>query len=326
MTAILLLPFTLFYALGIFLWEIIWRIRTPVSVGARVISVGGLTAGGSGKTSLTAFIASRLMSSGKNVSVVARGYRRLKTREATSTGKDNLDWREFGDEPAVIAKSVPGLAVYVDSDKTLAAMAAAGSGHDPIIVDDGFQHRGLKRDIDIVCLDGTRPFGNGMLLPSGRLREPPRALLRADMIVVFDPDGDRSAGWQRSLPGGIPVFHARKVASGMRALSGERIEIGGQKCVAFCGIGNPESFEKSLRRAGCDVIELLRFRDHQRYGSTELNKILRRIEDKDPDYAVTTFKDAVKLEKLWNYGCPLYYLEIEVEIEREAEFLRMIER
>ncbi len=289
-----------------------------------MISVGGLTVGGSGKTSVAVLITSKFISDGKNAAVVARGYRRVRKDDIIITAESVVSWEDCGDEPLVTARSVPGLKVYVSSDKTRAALRAVGDGHDPVIIDDGFQHRKLERDIDIVCLDGRNPFGNGMMLPSGRLREPESALRRADIIIIIDPD--ESVDYQEKIRLDKPLFKARKIVDGIKSPDGQTVEINGSKCLAFCGLGNPDSFERSLEQAGYHVVDFIEFRDHHHYKTDDVKAIIERFDKSGVDFVVTTLKDMVKLEKIWDYQRPFYYLNIRVELENEDEFFELINR
>lgn len=321
--AILLLPFSFIYWIIIFFWDIYWRSKKPVVVPARVISVGGITVGGAGKTSLAGYVAQNLLSGGRDAVIVARGYKRLKSGPAILTSESYSSWEVCGDEPAALLKSVPGLTVYVDSDKTTAAKKASGDDRGIIIIDDGFQHRKLKRNVDIVCLDGSNPFGNGFLMPSGRLREPKKSLRRADIIVVIDGPSDISAITAR-IPQGIPVFRGRKIVSSVVSFQGDTISLRGSKVLAFCGLGNPQSFRASLLETGCDITELIEFRDHHRYKSPDPGRLVRKCKENNAQYIVTSLKDAVKLEKIWPRNQPLYYLEIKIELDRKDEFYKLI--
>lgn len=323
MKTILLLPFTLIYRIIIFFWDIYWRSKKPVALPARVISVGGITVGGAGKTSVAGYIAQNLLSRGKDAVVVARGYKRLETEPVILTAENYSSWETCGDEPAALIKSVPGLTVYVDSDKTTAARKASEDGGEIIIIDDGFQHRKLKRDVDIVCLDGMEPFGNGFLIPSGRLREPKKSLSRADIIIVIDGPLD-IPDLVMNLPQGIPVFRGKKIVTSVVSFQGDTISLRGSKVLAFCGLGNPRSFRESLLETGCDVVEFLEFGDHHRYKSADLEKLIRGHKQNNFDYIVTTLKDAVKLEKIWPRNQPLYYVEIEIELDRRDDFFRLV--
>jgi len=321
MMAFLLLPFTLLYYVAILVWDLYWGSSQPVRVEAKVISVGNLAAGGSGKTTLVAHMADRLLMQGKRVAVVARGYKRLRTGPIIVSSDAGIQWEECGDEPAVLAKMIPGLKIYVDSNKTEAARKAALDRHDYVIVDDGFQHRELFRDVDIVCLDAKRPFGNGFLLPSGKLREPKSALKRAEIIVVMDGSSRDKLPFENPSS---PVFYARKLFKGARALNGNPANIHGSKLVAFCGIGNPESFKSSLTQADYIITDFMKFRDHYVYSSVDVDRIEQVAVMTGADAAVTTLKDAVKLEQIWTSKFPLYYLDITLELENEVEFLRLI--
>lgn len=321
--SILLYPLTLLYRASIFLWNAYWRKKGPVAVDARVISVGGLTAGGSGKTTVAAYIASKLISKNKAVAVVARGYKKPNRGDTVLESSRVTDWREIGDEPFALARSVRGVKVYVSSNKTSAAIKASSDGNNYIIIDDGFQHRRLKRDVNIVCLDGERPYGNGMMLPSGLLREPATALLRADILLIVDPPPDHE-DIKKELPGGLPVFEVHKKVCGLKTIDGRAAESGIKNCLGICGLGNPRSFRNSLEKEGYGIADFMQFTDHHVYSTTDIEKIAARFDKSGAECVITTLKDIVKLEKIWNYRIPLYYLEIEIEIDREEEFFKLL--
>jgi tetraacyldisaccharide 4'-kinase len=242
----LLFPLTLINYVVNFLWDLYWTVTWPEKVSSRVISVGNITVGGSGKTSLVEYIALQLRENDINPAAVARGYKRPASSSLEICDSENCDWEKCGDEASALAKSCEGLKVYVDSSKTYAAQSASRDGHEIIVVDDGFQHRRLVRNLDIVCIDGEDPYGNGWLLPYGLLREPLRSLKRADAFVVFS-SGENIDFSKLNLPDGIPVFTARKIVNAIYTGNNEPVDIGRKKIVAFCGIANPESFNNSLK-------------------------------------------------------------------------------
>lgn len=295
--------------------------RKPVNIPGLVVSVGGITAGGSAKTSISAYLAGKFIEQGKEAVVVARGYGRKNHSDLVVSAVYDVSWEDCGDEPLVIAKSVDGLEVYVSDNKTVAAQKAGADGYKLIIIDDGFQHRKLHRNIDILCLDGSCPFGNGMLLPAGRLREPMSAIKRADIVVIIDPTNIEI---KRNIPVGIPVFEATKMTKMVKSISGKKLDPSLKRCVAFCGIGNPDSFRRSLNAAGFEIKDFLRFRDHHHYSKEDLDRIVEDFERSGAELIITTLKDAVKLEKIWNYPRPLYYLDIGIKIEKEDEFLAAV--
>jgi tetraacyldisaccharide 4'-kinase len=319
--ALLLFPLTVIYYIINIIWDFYWRSKEPVKVNSRVISIGNITIGGSGKTPIAGFIANSLISRGKKVALVARGYGRLDKTPIVVNSDEEIDWRKCGDEPAVLARKVKGLTIYVDSDKTSAANKAANDGFEYIIIDDGFQHRKLNRDLDIVCLDGNNPFGNGLLLPSGRLREPRRALKRADAIILVDSQ-PKSATIK--LKKAVTILNANKIFEGIKSLNGGSIDLTGKKVIGFCGLGNPESFRNSLVKCGCLLSGFMTFRDHHIYDEEDIFRISKQVCVEQAAGAVTTMKDFVKLEKLWPADIALYYIDIAIELDNENELYRLI--
>jgi tetraacyldisaccharide 4'-kinase len=155
------------------------------------------------------------------------------------------------------------------------------------------------------------------------LREPIKSLSRADVIVIVDGPLKNT----EALPGdlaGIPKFNANKRVKSIRNFEGETIDIGGSRILAFCGLGNPESFYRSLLETGCDLAGFMKFRDHHRYDGDDIRRILNNHSVGRSDYIVTTLKDAVKLETIWPAEIPFYFLETVIELEREDEFFRLL--
>ncbi len=320
MRAILLFPFTVIYYYVNIFWDLFWKTRKPARVNSKVISIGNITVGGSGKTTVVGYIAQRLLAHGKKTAVVARGYGRPEKAPIVVHEKD-IDWHKCGDESAILARNIDGLTIYVNSDKTIAAMRAAVDGFEFIIIDDGFQHRDLYRDIDIVCLDGRRPFGNGLLLPSGSLRETRRALKRADIVLVVDlPDGADLP----KLRTKAQIFKASKKIIAVRSRDEAQANLSGMKIVAFCGLGNPQSFRESLNTCGCEIAGFMEYRDHHIYDNNDVLQISKRLCQEQASAAVTTFKDFVKVENLWPDDFPLYYLEIAIELDNPDNFLKLL--
>ena len=323
MRSFLLARATFFFYLINFFWDFYWRHRKPVKLKSKVISVGNITVGGSGKTSIAGFIAEYLIRHGHKTAIVARGYKRPNMNPIVISSDHPFSWEDCGDEPAALARSIPGLSIYVDSNKTRAAQRASDDGIEYIIIDDGFQHRQLFRDRNLVCLDGTNPFGNGHLLPAGILREPKKSLKRADAIIIVDKSLEAKIG-EWNLPVHIPIFEAGKMVVGIKSIDGKTSNLVGKKVIGFCGLGNPNSFHISLNSIGCEIGELLTFRDHYIYKKSNIEKITKMCKTKKCDGAVTTLKDAVKLEKIWPADIPLYYLEITIKLVNEAEFFKLL--
>ncbi len=321
MRAILLFPFTLVYYLINLIWNFYWSRKTPIKVNSKVISIGNIAVGGTSKTTLTIHIARRLQSTGRKIAVVARGYKRKSSAAQIISSDSDISWAECGDEPIVIARSVPGISVYIDSDKTSAAIRAADDGNDIILIDDGFQHRKLHRDIDIVCINSHKPFGNGLLLPSGILREPPGSLDRADIIVVNKDNNDsRSMDFKSNKA----VFKSSKICSGVKSIRGDSVRIDENPVVAFCGLGNPESFRSSLESENIKVADFIQFRDHHIYSTRDIDNIIDIMKRSNAAIAVTSLKDIVKLEKIWPANYNLCYLDISIILDNESEFYKLL--
>ena len=270
-------------------------VRHVHSAEAPVISVGNLTTGGTGKTPFVAYLAGLLAQQGRRAAILMRGYHR---------GDDP----EGGDEARLLRVLCPGTAVVVDPDRVRGATAAVDR-HNPdvLLLDDGFQHRRLGRDLDIVLIDATCPFGFGYLLPRGLLREPPSALRRADLIVLTrtdqaSPRGVREveAAVRRHAPG-VSICHAAHEPAGLASLDGDVLDIGelrGAPAVALCGLGRPEAFMRTLHDLGVDIRVRMDYPDHHRYTEENIESIRALADDAGTELIVTTAKDAVKLQQL----------------------------
>jgi len=236
-----------------------------------VISVGNLAAGGTGKTPLVAWIARRIQAMGLVPAVVSRGYGGTAGPGplVVSNGEGpRVNARACGDEPHLLARSVPGTIVVVGSDRIEGARAAAGAGAGVVLLDDGFQHRRLARDLDIVVLDGRAPFDDGHLLPRGSLREGPVALRRAHLVVLTRL-GQRdlasgATGAVREAGFNGPVVRAGHRTTGFHDAGGA-IAVAPARALAFCGIGDPTLFHTNLAEAGVVTPRFHAFRDHHPY-------------------------------------------------------------
>lgn len=276
---------------------------------ARIISVGNLTAGGTGKTPMVILLSRELKQRGLQVAVVSRGY-----GGAGGGGllvvSDGAEIREtyprVGDEPLLLARKLPGVPVIIAADRRAGCeFAIAEFGAEAILLDDGFQHLQVERDLDLLLFDGANPFGYGYLLPRGLLREPLFAMRRADLLIITTPNpGGNFPELERVLKGyaSVPILRAVYTPTGCTDLrSGETIpweRLQDRKVVAFSGIANPVGFEKTLRAAGIQPCQHLSFPDHHPYGPEDLGQIRRAMEEHGATMAFTTEKDAVRLEGL----------------------------
>lgn len=264
-----------------------------------VISVGNITVGGTGKTPMVALIARYCLDRGKRVAVLSRGY------GGSSQGRPGIvsDGRsllmspdEAGDEPYMLAEKNPGLMVLAGADRYAAGLLALERlKPDIFILDDGFQHMRLYRDLNILLLDHARPLGNGRVLPAGLLREPRSAARRADFIIYTRCKSEEDFD---HFPG-IPYCSASNdIAAVVSVPGGEPAPISSLSTLrgaAFAGIAEPDSFFSMLEKAGLDIREKLRFPDHCKYGEKEISRIISASKSANADYLITTEKDSVKL-------------------------------
>jgi tetraacyldisaccharide 4'-kinase len=238
--------------------------------------VGNLTLGGTGKTPLVEWIAGELAKAGMRVCILTRGYGRTNpdTRIIVSDGKEILaDAAAAGDEPLLLAENLKGQAAVIsDPDRVAAAdWALKNLPAEVFVLDDGFQHLRVARNLNILTIDATNPWGNGKLLPAGILRESPAELARADCIVITRADDPNSTeGLRREIAKQskqVPIFSSRMKLAGLRPIHpGTTLvspeEIKASRIAAFCGLGNPESFFSLLRRNGYQLAHTKVFRDH----------------------------------------------------------------
>lgn len=308
-------------------------------LGAPVISVGNLTAGGTGKTPLVAYIANILAERGETVCILTRGYGRKdpKKRVVVTDGKRILtDAEHAGDEPFELAEKLLGKVIIIaDADRVSAGeWAKRKFGVTTFILDDGFQHRKVKRDLDIVCIDATDPFGGGKMLPAGRLREDKAGLGRADVVIITRANIGSGIAVLRSgiadLNPEAAIFRSETAISGVVELEAfharthkSQNEIKESKVFAFCGIGNPEIFFKQLWQDGFEAAGTKAFRDHYHYSQDDINEIEKQARDAAADVLLTTAKDAVKLQEL-RFALPCYVVEIEMVIDDEERFSSLL--
>jgi tetraacyldisaccharide 4'-kinase len=309
-------------------------------VDAPVISVGNITTGGTGKTPLVEWAARSLALGGRRVCVLSRGYGRADEgrRVVVSDGERLLaNAREGGDEPRMMAEALMGVAsVVCDADRVAGACwAIENLGAEVFVLDDGFQHLRLARDLDVVTVDATAPWGGGHLLPRGRLREPPRALARAGCVVITraeladDLEGLRDEALRLS-GGQAVVLTARTRTLRLRALGGAagtgefEGAADGRRVGAFCAIGNPAAFFEHLRRDGREVCYTRAFRDHHAFSEAELDSVAREAERCGAGAVLLTAKDAVKIEPR-RFALPFFVVEVGLELDDESALARLLE-
>lgn len=307
-------------------------------LGVPVISVGNLTTGGTGKTPLVEWIANELAQKGRRVCILTRGYGRRSsgTRVIVSNGSEILfDANRAGDEPLLLAERLKGrAAVICDANRVSAALWAVDNfKSDVFVLDDGFQHLSVARNLNLLTIDATNPWGNRRLFPAGILRERPAELARADCIVITRADDpDQTKELQREinkLSSGCPVFRSRMTLRGLREVARRESpaatnEIRASSVAAFCAIGNPESFFSQVRRGGYDLSHMQAFRDHHTYTQADIDRVVRESITAGAQILLTTAKDEVKLRSL-DFALPCYAVDIAIEIEDKKRMIALID-
>ena len=302
-----------------------WRTRSS-NAGAPVISVGNLTVGGNGKTPFTLFLASRMRTRGLAVAIVSRGWGRTSDRADAALVSDGTrclrSARDAGDEPVMMAKSFEG-PIAVARRRIDAIKLLRERGHiDVFILDDGFQHLRLRRDLDLLLVNSARGFSNGWVLPAGPLREGRAAIARADAIVLIDSGAPGLHAGDLALPARLPVYHATLRPSALvhADISGWRespLALSGRRVVAVSGLANPDGFHAMLRELGATIAVTFDFPDHHDYSPHDFENLLAAVAK--ADLIVTTEKDLVKLEVFPAPGISLYALRLEVVMEADDE-------
>ncbi|MDH5307823.1 MAG: tetraacyldisaccharide 4'-kinase [Myxococcales bacterium] len=304
-------------------------VRAPRKLPCRVVSVGNLVVGGTAKTPLAAWIADSLHRRGRKVVLASRGYRRAGDDPVyvVSDGRHVCGRVErAGDEPMLLAAHAPGVPVLVGRDRGIVGLRAHSLfGADVIVLDDGFQHHRLARDVDVLMFDGGLGLGNRRVLPRGPLREPLCALRRADAIGVVDgplPDTDESLLARRARR--AYRFCARRRPAALRPLAGGSgmppQMLDGAELGLLAALAQPRGFRRTLEALGAKVVAERVFRDHHAYRPADLRHLAR-----EAPLWVTTEKDAVKITPAWVGKADVRVLSIELAIERAGDLLDWLE-
>lgn len=296
-----------------------------VRIGVPVISIGNMTAGGTGKTPFVELLLRRLSATNKKIAVVSRGYgRKTIGTVVVSDGMSILaSSRDGGDEPSQLAAKFPNVVVIVDERRVRGAeLAVRCFGAAVILLDDAFQHRSIGRDMDIVMIDGSKPLYNIRMIPAGLRREPMSGLRRANTIVLSASNNIDALEHELRRFSESPIL--RSTTRPLRlslASSGSELPLEtlrGKSCVAFSGIGNPDAFRNTLTALGLEVRDELRFPDHHRYSGGDIRSVLLSRKTHGDALLVTTEKDFMRLSTLIadhpDLAVALYVLEIETEL------------
>ncbi len=302
-----------------------WGIRRQRQLPCLVVSIGNLTLGGTGKTPLTMWVARWYQQQGWRVAVLSRGYGAhpgARLRVVSSGHGPLLDWQAAGDEPYLLACALPGVPILIGKDRYRTGRYAYEQfGAQVLILDDGFQHHALQRDLDIVLIDASNPFGSGTLFPRGILRESLRALQRADAIVLTRVEMAGAAlptlcqqirRWNSQQPIYRMVTVAETLHRQDTRSTADLATLHQCRGVAVAVIGNPQAFVSILTQLGAEVVALLVFPDHHPYTQEDWRTIIATVDTQQAGCLVTTEKDAVRLAPSWHASVPFYTLRIGV--------------
>jgi tetraacyldisaccharide 4'-kinase len=332
---ILLIPLSIIYAFVIWLRNKLYdkKIFRSLKIDqCKLISVGNISVGGTGKTPVIKFLAGYLSEMGFKVAILSRGYRRSsKGTIIVSDGNHVLaGLKDAGDEPFLLAQQLKNIPIVVEGDRYNGAVTIREKFQPHIILlDDAYQHRRLQRDFDIVLVDASVGFGRGLLLPAGFLREPVKNLNRADLIWFTRIDQsnnfDMLASWVNRYTSRPMIISEHRANTIIQASTNKQYQLSylnQKQILLFSGIANPRSFEKTVIGLGAKVVHHLLFSDHYQYQQTDINKILKKAGDLDTDVILTTEKDFVRIVNVIQNITNIYYLTIDIWIGNCSDVLK----
>ncbi len=321
--AILSLIYSLGVKIRVFLYE--RRLFQSKSLPCKVVSVGNITIGGTGKTPLVIWLAEFLRAANYKPAVLSRGYKGALGNEVgvISDGHNMfLTPHDSGDEPYLMASKLKGVPVLTGKDRLKTGQYALKYFKvDLVILDDGYQYMELRRDLDLVLLDATNPLGNKYLLPRGPLREPISHLRRAHAFILTRCDQteglNETVEYLRGLYPETPVFKCIHKPFSVCYLGREEFFdphiLCGKKSLAFSGIAYPNAFLSTLKDIGTEVVQFIEYPDHYNYSRNDLEQIQMEASTIGVETIITTEKDKVRIEGRWPQGLPLSYLVVNME-------------
>lgn len=343
--AILWLPAKL-YELGVRLRIAAYETNylTSKKLDVFMISVGNITLGGTGKTPIVHYIAQYLAREDRTVAILTRGYGRqskgrrvLNDSRASSQDEAYESYREFGDEPLMLARTLPDVPVIIDKNRYEAGVWAKQIfDPDIMILDDGYQHLAAARDLNILLLDATDPFGEFEMVPFGRLREPLYALNRADVVIITRADrpfdqGQTLAILKQICGDQVPVLYFYSSIVSFRHLATNELydanQFIGWNVAVMCGIGNPQAFSEDLMKSGLNIVAENFFSDHHAFTQEDLEKVVQTARNAGANAIMTTEKDAVRLENLQlSDEMPVYVAQLELQSDDEVRLKSLLLR
>ena len=328
---IFLFPLALFYW-GLIFWRNLFYnkgVFISRSLPCKVISIGNITTGGTGKTPAVIYFAKLLKNHGKRVAVLSRGYGRSTTGTiVVSAGYNNIkNWQMVGEEPALLAEKLPGIPLVVDENRYRGGIYIVKHFNpDVIILDDGFQHRTLYRDLDIALLNSNQSGIAYKLLPYGLLREPWHHLKRADVTILTKTNIKRPSHFIYNKLKSLKIisYNSKIVPSeSLIGTKGNIISVNAmqnERAIAVSGIGDPMGFELLLEKLGLNILDHISFDDHHYYGKLDLKIVKTTMDKQDAGFIVTTEKDLIKLRTIKHEICKkVYALPIRFSLSKKGQ-------
>lgn len=337
---------SMLYWAALVLRDTAWRlgIRKPVRIPAKVVSVGNLTVGGTGKTTCVEWVTRVLMEKGKKVAILSRGYGgrsgpywlRFENHRLLVDGRDVQDSSDLADEPKLLARRLGGIPILVDAKRAQSAkFAYEHLQANTLILDDGFQHRQLARDCDIVLVHARLSGEHWHLLPRGPLREPWSSLKRAHIVIVTHADEapkeaeELRARLQAMVPEAIVAAAAHEpyaLANGFAGQPVELSQLAGKRVALLSSIGDPRGFEETVKRLGAKILWHHALPDHHAYAYADWRWVYERVQKEPVEAVVTTLKDWMRLEPIardakGRMAAPLWVLKVRLKILKEAKAL-----
>lgn len=323
---IFLYVLSLIYGLAVLALMFVCRLGRR-SLKCKVISVGNITLGGTGKTSLVEFIARYLKTKGRKAAILSRGYKKTNS----DYGMHYASYGTMGDEPYMLKVNLKDVPVLVDANRIRAAsLAVSDYGSDTLILDDGLQQWKIKKDLEIVTIDSTNPFGNRRLIPRGILRQPISTLRSADIFILTKTNFSSDVPELKKLLGRInpqaELFESVHEPEGFYKLdeSDKLLDTGelkGKTVTLISGIGDPLSFERMIRDLGVKIGLSFRFEDHHHYSKKDLEDIIAQSRKSRIEAVVTTQKDAIRInpEAMAYKPISVFVLRIALKIIKDEE-------
>jgi len=321
-----LFPLTFFYWLVVVCRNIFYSKKIFISkkLPTKVLSIGNITTGGTGKTPAVIFLTKLLSQKGIKCAILSRGYGRKSTgtQLVTDGNARVLDWRKFGDEPSLMANHLPGIPIVVDSKRYRGGRFLVDNFKpEVIILDDAFQHRAIKRNLDIVLINSKDSKKDYKLLPSGILREPVSSLKRADVLIFTKTNLAEPNNYLKNLVKSTkaPVYLSTLKAESPILRNGRPLQIKKNlNVIALSAIADTRGFLLTLKQAGIMVVKHFDFLDHHNYQQSDLDKIFKQMKKLNVETLITTEKDMIKLTHLKLNGIKIYTVKVSFVLEEKG--------